>query len=60
MFVDNPSIDAPIKGEKTSVQVEHLIDVLEVDNAFAQDTPIAEISRIVDVSFIIEHSSPVV
>jgi hypothetical protein len=60
MFVDNPSIDAPIEGEKISMQVEHLIDALDVDNAFVQDTPIAEISPIVNDSSIIEHSSLVV
>jgi len=34
IFVDNPSVDAPVEGEKISVQVEHLIDALEVDNSF--------------------------
>ena len=40
--------------------MEHLINAPEVDNAFVQDTPIAEISPIVDDSSIIEHSSSVV
>jgi hypothetical protein len=31
MFYDNLSIDAPIEGEKVSVQVEHLIDITNVD-----------------------------
>jgi len=60
MFVYNPSVDAPIEGEKISVLVEHLIDALQVDNAFVQDTHIAEISLIIDDSSIIEHSSLVV
>lgn len=60
MFVDNPSVDAPIEGEKISVQVERLIDSPDVDNAIVQDAPIAEISPIVDDSSIAEHSSPVV
>ena len=60
MFVDNCSVDAPVEGEKISVQVEHLIDAPEVDNAFIQDTSITRISPIVDDSSIIEHSSPVV
>ena len=54
MFYDNLSIDAPVEGEKISVQVEHLIDSLDVDNV------IAEISPIVDDSSIVEHSSLVV
>ena len=54
MFYDNLSIDAPVEGEKISVQVEHLIDSSDVDNV------IAEISPIVDDSSIVEHSSPVV
>jgi len=60
MFDDNSSVDAPVEGEKISVQVEHLNDAPEVDNAFIQATPIAKISPIVDDSSIIEHSSPVV
>jgi len=54
MFYDNLSIDAPVEGEKISVQVEHLIDSLDVDNV------IAEISPIVDDFSIVDHSSPVV
>ena len=54
MFYDNLSIDAPVEGEKISVQVEHLIDSSDVDNV------IAEISPIVDDSSIVEHSSLVV
>ena len=60
IFVDNPSVDAPIEGEKISVQVEHLIDSPYVDNVVVQDAPIAEISPIVDDFSIVDHSSPVV
>ena len=60
MFHDNLSSDAPVEGEKISVQVEHLIDALDVDNVAIQDAPIAEISPIVDDSSIVEHSSLVV
>jgi hypothetical protein len=35
MFYDNLSIDAPVEGEKISVQVEHLIDSPDVDNVIA-------------------------
>ena len=42
------------------MQVEHLIDAPDNDNAAAQDAPIVEISRIVDDSSTIEHSSLVV
>jgi hypothetical protein len=57
MFYDNLSIDALIEGEKVSVQVEHLIDITNVDNVVVQEAPIAEISIIVDDSSIVEHSS---
>jgi hypothetical protein len=60
MFYDNLSIDAPIEGEKVSVQVEHLIDAPDVYNVVVQEAPIAEISPIIDDSSIVEHSSPVV
>ena len=60
MFYDNLSSDAPVEGEKTSVQVEHLIDSPDVDNVAVQDAPIAEISPIVDDSSVVEHSSLVV
>jgi len=60
MFYDNLSIDAPVEGEKISVQVEHLIDAPYNDNAAVQDAPIVEISPIVDDSSIVEHSSLVV
>jgi hypothetical protein len=57
MFYDNLSVNAPVEGEKISVQVEHLIDAADVDNVIVQDVPIAEISLIIDDSSIIEHSS---
>jgi hypothetical protein len=60
MFVDNPSIDAPVLGEKISVQVEHLIDSPDVDNVVVLDAPIAKNSLIVDDSSVVEHSSLVV
>ena len=60
MFHDNLSVDAPIEGEKVSMQVEHLIDAPDVDNVVVQDALIAKISPIVDNSSIVEHSSLVV
>jgi hypothetical protein len=60
MFYDNLSIDAPIEGEKVSVQVKHLIDAPDVYNVVVQEAPIAEISPIIDNSSIVEHSSLVV
>jgi hypothetical protein len=60
MFYDNLSVDAPVEGEKISVQMEHLIDTPDVDNVAVQDTPSAKISPIIDDSSIVEHSSPAV
>jgi hypothetical protein len=40
------------------VQVEHLIDIPDIDNVVVQEAPIAEISSIIDDSSIVEHSSP--
>ncbi|WVZ72988.1 hypothetical protein U9M48_021363 [Paspalum notatum var. saurae] len=64
MLSDNLSSDAPVEGQqKSSVQVEYFIDVdntPENDNDAVQDAHIPHNSPIVDDSFFVEHSSPVV
>ncbi|WVZ74348.1 hypothetical protein U9M48_022542 [Paspalum notatum var. saurae] len=58
------SSDAPVeRQQKTSVQVEHFIDVdntPENDTVAVQDAQILDNSPIVDDSSFVEHSSPVV
>ncbi|WVZ88330.1 hypothetical protein U9M48_034864 [Paspalum notatum var. saurae] len=64
MLSDNLSSDAPVeRQQKTSVQVEHFIDVdntPENDTVAVQDAQIPDNSPIVDDSSSVEQSSPVV
>jgi hypothetical protein len=53
IFYDNLFVDAPVEGKKISVQVEHLIDTPDIDNAAIHDAPIAEISPIIDNSSVV-------